>query len=131
MQYRAIPILVAAICALAGGLALPALAGGGDDASILDDFRPTGVTEQCLQADRVAGIGVIDNSRVYFRMADDDIYLNALAQDCPRLKSAGFFSYEVQSPLLCAGNDIEVTEGAALLFEGCPLGRFEKLERRE
>lgn len=99
----------------------------------MDALEPTGETENCLRTYQIRETKVIGGSTILFRMYGSDYYVNRLPHRCSGLKIQGGFAYTIRGlNQLCSTDSIRVISTAlGNLGAYCPLGKFEKLKRKE
>jgi hypothetical protein len=118
------------LTALLGGAVALSLA----SASAQDDDEATDEPLRCLSMNSIRSTKVLDDNRVLFFQARDQVFLNRLDRECLGLTRYGTFTYKVQSGArharLCSTDSITVLEttGRGL---NCGLGLFEPLSPDE
>ena len=88
--------------------------------------------DRCVDLNSVDHTDIIDNGFILFYMRNKKIYLNALPQSCPGLKSADSFMYRVPVMRLCNVDLITVLEhfgGEFYPGPTCGLGLFYPIDR--
>lgn len=102
----------------------------------LDQFTPTGKTEECLPVFWIQDAQVVDDRNILFRISGSKYYLNHLQQACPQLSLYKRFTYRLHSQdQLCNMDTITVltdfsTSHGLLQGATCGLGKFEQLEKK-
>jgi hypothetical protein len=89
---------------------------------------------RCILAYRIDRTEVINDRTILFHMTGNQIYLNELTQDCPRLDRSKRFSYTLRTNQLCDVDFITVIEGfGSGLRQGvsCGLGMFYPITEEE
>lgn len=127
MKHATSIVVVAAMIAYVGS------ASANPGRMSMDGLEPTGEAENCLRTYQIRETKVIDKSTILFRMNGNDYYVNRLPNRCSGLKLQGGFAYTIRGlNQLCSTDSIRVINTATDdLGQHCPLGKFEKLKRKE
>ena len=118
------------LTALLGGAAALSLA----SALAQDDDEATDEPLRCVSMNSIRSTKVLDDNRVLFFQARDQIFLNRLDRECLGLTRYGTFTYKVQSGArharLCSTDSITVRETTGRGVN-CGLGLFEPSSSEE
>jgi hypothetical protein len=97
----------------------------------LENARPTGEPENCLQLIRIRETKVRDNRTIDFVMNNGDIYRNTLPFECPGLAFDERFAYRTSINRLCNVDTITVLHSDGMRGATCGLGQFQPVEIAE
>jgi hypothetical protein len=115
---------------LLGGVAALSLA----NAAAQDDEEESAEPLRCLSMNSIRSTVVVDDQRVLFFQARDQVFLNRLDRECLGLARSGTFAYKVQSGArharLCSTDSITVVEATGRGLN-CGLGLFEPLTQEQ
>ncbi len=121
-------IVSTAACAVVTALVTADTARAQDDAI---DRTP----QDCVSVSRIRTTHVVDDRTILFYMRGrDQVYLNELPRECPRLATEGRFAYETRVGRLCEIDTITVLESFGGRFQRgatCRLGAFHPITEAE
>lgn len=95
-----------------------------------EKYKFTGKYKNCVNTRMIRRTKALDDKNILFELrGKNNVYLNTMALNCPRLKFEDRFSYTLRGTNdLCDVDIIFVLDMNMNTFGGCGLGKFQKLE---